>query len=507
LWAGEEELLRIPRPFSFGMLFVALALVGAALPPAARAVAQSVLTFPVLDDATIMKDQPATNVGAASSLETDNTPVKHFLLKFRVTGSGNAIQSAIVRLRNVDPSGRGGDFFPATNGWEEETVTWQTAPGIPEATWPNASLGAVSVGNTFSVDVTSFVLGDGTYSMRVSSPSSDGADYSSKEGSIRPVLVVTTSANQIVMAAGDIACDPSDGSFNSGNGTALVCAQKRTGALLTGRGRVLALGDTQYDNGDVNGTTNDEPDYLKYLSSYHQSWGRYKTKTHPAWGNHEYLENGISTNPNVGYRRYFRYVLNLYGAAAGDPTRGYYRVNLGAGWVGFALNTNCDNGSVTRHADEAVACWVGSAQYVWLRDQLRTLGPGTCELTWGHHPLWTSSSGSRNKSALLRPLYTLMYDEGVELALVGHAHNYEVFHPQNPYDNSRNDARGVRQVVVGTGGRGLYAFDAPLPNVLARQNHTFGVARLTLRAGSYEGDFVPEASKTWDDPTWSGTCH
>jgi acid phosphatase type 7 len=500
-------LLRIRRPLLFVMLVVAVAPVGAALPPAPRAVAQTILTFPPIDDATIKKDQPTTNFGAASSLEVDNTPVMHFVLKFRVTGSGNAIQSAILRLRSVDPSGRGGDFFPATNGWEEETVTWQTAPGIQEATWPNASLGAVSVGNTYSADVTSYVLGDGTYSLRVSSPSSDGADYSSKEGSIRPVLVVTTAPDQIVMAAGDIACDPTNLAFNNGNGTASACAQNRTGALLSGRGRVLALGDTQYDDGDVNGTTNDEPDYPKYLSSYHPSWGRHKTKTHPAWGNHEYTENGINTSL-VGYRRYFRWVLNFIGAAAGDPARGYYRVNLGAGWVGFALNTNCDDGVGFRHHDERVGCGVGSAQYVWLRDQLRALPAGTCELTWGHHPLWTSTMNSKDKSVLLRPLYRLMYDEGVELALVGHAHNYELFYPQNPYDDSRNDARGVRQVVVGTGGVNFFAFDASLlPNVVVRQNHTFGVARLTLRPGSYEGDFVPEASKTWDDPAWTGTCH
>lgn len=409
------------------MLAVALAPVGAALPPATKAVAQTIWTFPPIDDATIKKNQPATNFRAASTLEADNVRAKQFLLKFRVTGSGNAIQRAVVRLRNVNPSARGGDFFPTTNAWQEETVTWQRAPPIPEATFPIATLGTVSVGNTYSVDVTPFVLGDGTYSIRASSASSNAADYSSKEGSIRPVLVVTTSPSQIVMAAGDIACDPTNLAFNNGNGTASACAQKRTGALLSGRGRVLALGDTQYDDGDVNGTTNDEPDYPMYLRSYHQSWGMHKTKTYPVWGNHEYTENGINTNPNVGYRRYFRYMLDRFGAAAGDPTRGYYRVNLGAGWVGFALNTNCDDGVGSRRHDERVGCGVGSAQYVWLRDQLRALPTGTCELTWGHHPLWTSTMNSKDKRVLLRPLYRLMYDEGIELALVGHAHNYELF--------------------------------------------------------------------------------
>jgi hypothetical protein len=45
-----------------------------------------------------------------------------------------------------------------------------------------ASLGAVSVNTWYEVDVTSLVTGDGTYSLRISSTSTNGEDYSSKEG-------------------------------------------------------------------------------------------------------------------------------------------------------------------------------------------------------------------------------------------------------------------------------------------------------------------------------------
>ena len=48
-------------------------------------------------------------------------------------------------------------------------------------------------GNWYEVDVTPLVTGDGAVTLRATSTSSDGADYTSKEGTIgfAPQLVVT----------------------------------------------------------------------------------------------------------------------------------------------------------------------------------------------------------------------------------------------------------------------------------------------------------------------------
>ena len=64
-----------------------------------------------------------------------------------------------------------------------------------------------------------------------------------------------------------------------------------------------------------------------------------KAITHPAVGNHEYdtsrgRGHGLLATANAaGYFAYF-------GAAAGDPAKGYYSYDVGA-WHLIALNSNC----------------------------------------------------------------------------------------------------------------------------------------------------------------------
>ena len=80
--------------------------------------------------------------------------------------------------------------------------------------------------------------------------------------------------------------------------------------------------------------------------------------------------------------------------------------------------------------------------------------------------------------------------------LVGHDHHYERFAPQSP-SGGRDLARGIRQFLVGTGGRGFHPINTPLPNSEVRNNVTFGVLKLTLRPASYDWQFVPEAGKSF----------
>ncbi len=148
-------------------------------------------TFTPVDDAYIASASPAANYGSGTTLQVDNSPTNHFLIKFDVTGIyGQQVANAKLRIYNVNASSNGGVLYQVTNNtWQEETVTWNTAPAAEPAQL--ASVGAVSVNNWYEVDLTSLITGDGTYSLRVSSPSTDGADYSSKEGAHPPQLIVT----------------------------------------------------------------------------------------------------------------------------------------------------------------------------------------------------------------------------------------------------------------------------------------------------------------------------
>jgi hypothetical protein len=102
------------------------------------------------------------------------------------------VASAKLRLYNDGASNSGGVFTPtATADWTETGVTWNTAPA---AVGPAvATLGAVASSTWYEVDLTSLVRGDGVYSLRVTTPSTDGVKWRSKQASsgLAPQLVVT----------------------------------------------------------------------------------------------------------------------------------------------------------------------------------------------------------------------------------------------------------------------------------------------------------------------------
>ncbi|HKG54061.1 MAG TPA: hypothetical protein VKB04_07345, partial [Anaerolineales bacterium] len=192
---------------------------------------------------------------------------------------------------------------------------------------------------------------------------------------------VITGGDPIIAAAGDIACDPSDGNFNGGNGTSGSCRQKAVSDLFVGKNfsAVLTLGDTQYENGAL----------TKYQQSFDPSWGRAKNIIRPAVGNHEYTTAGAS-----GYYGYF-------GAAAGDKTKGYYSYDLGA-WHLIALNSNCS---------QVGGCGAGSPQEQWLKSDLAA-HPTMCTLAYWHHPRFSSGEHGSNTSydAFWKDLYAARAD-------------------------------------------------------------------------------------------------
>jgi PKD domain-containing protein/calcineurin-like phosphoesterase family protein len=284
-------------------------------------------------------------------------------------------------------------------------------------------------------------------------------------------------SDPVIAAAGDIACDPADGNFNSGNGTAGACRQKYTSDLLMGAGlaKVLTLGDNQYEDATL----------TKYLASFDPAWGRVRGLIRPAIGNHEYHTSGAA-----GYFDYFNGA-GVSSGPAGDRTNGYYSFDVGS-WHLIALNSNCSN----------VSCSAGSAQEQWLRADLAA-HQNICTLAYWHHPRF--SSGTHGNNSSVQPLWQALYDGNADVALNGHDHVYERFAPQNATGGS-DPARGIREFVVGTGGKNHYSFTTTLPNSEVRNSDTYGVLRLTLRASGYDWRFEPEAGKSFSD-SGSGACH
>jgi hypothetical protein len=100
----------------------------------------------------------------------------------------------------------------------------------------------------------------------------------------------------------------------------------------------------------------------------------------------------------------------------------------------------------------------------------------------------------------------VLYDENVDVLLTGHEHSYERFAPMDA-DGKRDDKRGVRLFVVGTGGGNLRSFKYdPLPTTEVRQDDSWGVLKLTLKPGGYDWQFLAVANESFSDEG-SGTCH
>ncbi len=256
-----------------------------------------------------------------------------------------------------------------------------------------------------------------------------------------------------------------------GAGDIAVCGSsgdEATALLLDNiEGTVFALGDLAYNDGTT----------AEFNNCYNPSWGRHKARTKPAPGNHEYQTPGAT-----GYYGYF-------GAAAGDSAKGYYSYDVGD-WYVVVLNSN-----ITRTA--------GSAQELWLRSDLAA-STKTCTLAYWHHPRFSSSSVHGNDVSV-QPFWQALYDFNADVILGGHDHTYERFAPQTP-SGAADAARGIREFVVGTGGRGHYAIGTAKPNSQVRHTGTFGVLKLTLWAGNYAWEFVPVAGGTFTD-SGTGTCH
>jgi len=272
------------------------------------------------------------------------------------------------------------------------------------------------------------------------------------------INVQPASGPPVIAGAGDIA----DCSRLSQEGTARV---------LDGiPGTVVTLGDQAYENGSI----------TDYMNCYDPSWGRHKARTRPSPGNHEYNFGQAAGAP--GYYQYF-------GAAAGDPAKGYYSYDLGA-WHLIVINSNLDMST-------------GSAQEQWLRTDLAA-HPAVCTVAYWHHPRF--SSGGNGSTAATQPIWQALYDYGADLVLNGHDHDYERFAPQTP-TGARDDANGIREIISGTGGNSLYSWPGnPIANSEIRSNVNYGIIKITLWPTSYDWDFIPVAGGTFSDHGTS-LCH
>jgi hypothetical protein len=267
-------------------------------------------------------------------------------------------------------------------------------------------------------------------------------------------------AGAVLVGAGDIA---------SCTGT----GDSQTAALISAiSGQVFTAGDNTYQAGTA----------AEFANCYEPTWGAFKSRTRPVIGNHEY----DSSNTAAPYFSYF-------GTAAGEQGRGWYAYDVGS-WRVYVLNTNC----------HFVDCPAGSLQERWLRADIAA-NPRKCSIAIWHQPRFSSGS-EHGSSPSVQPYWQDAYDLGVDLVINGHDHDYERFAPMNGAGVA-DPVRGVRELVVGTGGAEMRPMSPTiLPNSEVHQATSYGVLKLDLSDGSYNWQFIPVAGHSFTD-SGSGACH
>ena len=440
------------RPLGFALLAAAFAAT-VAHPASADPGMRS--SAPVAD-AHVSAAAPRRNYGKLMTLSVASFPVARPYVRFRLPDIRGVVRSAKLRVYSRTRSRAGVRVrLVPNNKWGERTITYANAHVARRR--PTASSGPVPGGAWTSIDVTPLVAARSFVTLQVAAAGDTAIVIASRETRRRaPRLVLAI--DPVLVAAGDIASCDSTG-------------DEATAALLDRiPGTVATLGDNVYPTGTSE----------QFAACYAPSWGRARKRTRPAAGNHDYATEGAH-----GYFAYF-------GAAAGDPARGYYGYDLGR-WHIVVLNSNC--------ADVG-GCHVGSPQERWLRTDLASHA-SRCSLAYWHHPRF--SSGPHGGDRAVEPFWQALYEHGAEVVLAGHDHDYERFAPQTP-GGLLDPERGIRQFVVGTGGRSHYSIATPTANSEARNDAAFGVLRLVLRPASYEWKFVPEDGQTFAD-SGSSRCH
>jgi hypothetical protein len=155
-------------------------------------------------DTFVRADMPTKSFGTSNYLYADGSPVKRTYLRFTVTGAPDGPQHTVLRLRQassnltepfcdeieecwhyVRVSARA-----VQGGWSEST-TWETAPPVGDLLGTAPKQKVRGYHSLVDLDLGTFVNGDGTYEIALTSNTSTNYTFASRErAGAAPLLVL-----------------------------------------------------------------------------------------------------------------------------------------------------------------------------------------------------------------------------------------------------------------------------------------------------------------------------
>jgi len=457
--------------------------------------AAEILPFALAADTYISSAYANNNYGIDPTINVDNSPVQHLLIKFHIQGvGGRTITRATLHLYCLNESRDGGNYYRVLdNSWDETTVNWNNAPTAePELI---GSLVNVVAGSWYVVDLSSLITADGDYSVRVTSTSTNGADFSSREGTNPPFLEIevasgptatlgttTPTSTPTITNTPTKTSTPTPKFTPAPSATPLPGGSIRFAALADfgdnsqaeadvstlihswNPDLIVTSGDNNYPAGA--GTTIDGnigKYYRDFIFPYIGSYGAGGAinRFFPAIGNHD-----MDTNFGQPYLDYFTLPGN----------ERYYDFVYGPVHF-FILNSD------PREPDGVTST---SIQAQWLQSKLQT-SAAPWQVVVFHHAPYTS--GMHGSTTNLRWPFKQW---GVDAVINGHDHTYERLMVDNlPF------------FVNGLGGNSAYGFVNILPESVVRYNASPGAmlvegdsSQLTFRFISKAGEQIDVLSIT-----------
>jgi hypothetical protein len=159
-------------------------------PTPTSSVSGNTFTFPATADAYVNSGSATANYGSLTTLRADASPDVHSYLRFNVQGLTGNVTRATLRIYANSASNLGCVINSLSdNTWLESTINYSNAPSVGGGIGSSIPFGA---GVWITIDVTTYITGNGTYNFGLTTLSSTAISFASREAANAPQLIIET---------------------------------------------------------------------------------------------------------------------------------------------------------------------------------------------------------------------------------------------------------------------------------------------------------------------------